>query len=139
MIAERLTTLVIVIFGLVFMFWVLPGQVETVEYGRIVPATLPMAVLAIITVAAVWQLIVSKQQVILQFSVCLRVAGFIIALILAVWLMDRFSFEYVAPIFSLSIMLVIGERRWYWLLFGGIVLPSGIWLLVERVLDRVLA
>jgi putative tricarboxylic transport membrane protein len=136
---ERILTGAIVVFGLVFLFLVIPEQVETVDFGRIVPSTVPSLALVILTVAAAVQIFTSKFSVDVNLLVCIRAAIFIALMGLSVWLMERFGFEYIAPVLALAVMLLIGERRWYWLLLGGVVIPLGVWLIVERLLDRPLA
>ncbi len=136
---ERIVTGGILVFGLTFLFLVLPHQVETVSFGRIIPATLPTALLWIITGAAAVQLVMLKDNTGLNTVVVIRATGYLALLVTAAWAMQHLSFEYVAPVLALVLMLLIGERRWYWLALGGVAIPLGIWLLVERVLDRTLA
>lgn len=138
MIAERIVTGSIVVFGLVFLFLVLPSQVEDVDFGRIVPSTVPTIALVVLTGVAAIQLFASKFSFTMNAYVCIRAALFVGLMVLATGLIGRFGFEYIAPLFSLSVMLLIGERRWYWLIFGGFIVPVGVWLIVERLLDRVL-
>ncbi|WP_299417278.1 tripartite tricarboxylate transporter TctB family protein [uncultured Sulfitobacter sp.] len=138
MTVERVFTTVLVLLGLGFLFFVLPQQVETVEYGRIVPSTVPSIALWIIVIAGIVQLFNSTECIDLHLRNSLRVSAFMAMFIAAVWLMEKFGFEYFAPIFALSIMLFMGERRWYWLLFAALAMPLSIWLLVENVLNRVL-
>ncbi|UTV98453.1 tripartite tricarboxylate transporter TctB family protein [Marinomonas rhizomae] len=136
---ERIVTGGILVFGLTFLFQVMPQQVETVSYGRIVPATLPTILLWIIVGASSIQLITLKDNVGFNGRVVLRTVVLLALMVATAWLMKLFAFEYVAPIFALLIMLFIGERRWYWLLLGGILIPLGVWLLVEQVLGRALS
>lgn len=136
---ERIVTGAILVFSMTFLFLVMPQQVETVSYGRIIPATLPTILLWIIAIAAAVQLIILKDNVGLNSRVVFRAALVLTLMTGSAWLMDLFAFEYIAPILALLLMLFIGERRWYWLLLGGIVIPLGIWLLVEQVLNRALA
>ena len=139
MTAERFLTGAIVIFALLFLFWIIPQQVETVDFGRILPSTVPTIALTILAVAAAVQLFTSKVSIVVDVLVCVRAVLFVGLMVLAIWLMEKFGFEYIAPILALSVMLLIGERRWYWLLVGGCVVPIGVWLIVERLLDRTLS
>ena len=136
---ERIVTAGILVFGLTFLFFVLPQQVETVSFGRVFPSTLPTALLWIIIAAAVVQMLNLQEETELDVLVVIRAAGYLALLIASAWVMRHLAFEYVALVLSLSVMLLIGERRWYWLLIGGTAIPLGIWLLVERMLDRTLA
>ncbi|WP_120631512.1 tripartite tricarboxylate transporter TctB family protein [Ruegeria sp. EL01] len=136
---DRIATGLIVLFGFVFIFWIIPSQIEEVEFGRIVPSTVPMIAMWALVVVAAIQFFTDKSTTSIDLLVFIRAAAFVALLVGAVYLMDRFGFEYVAPFLALSIMLAIGERRWYWLFFGGVILPLSVWLLVEHVLDRTLA
>ncbi len=136
---ERTITAGLILACLVLFFWVLPTQVENVDYGRIIPSTVPSIAIWIIVGAAALQLWQSKEKISMDVVVCIRTFGFFGLLALAVYTMDQFGFEYVAPFLALAVMLIIGERRWYWLIAGGVVIPIGVWLIVERLLDRPLA
>ncbi|WP_323035910.1 tripartite tricarboxylate transporter TctB family protein [Pararhodobacter sp.] len=136
--AERLFTAILVFLGAGFLFLVLPHQVETVSYGRVVPATVPTVALWVIFVAGVVQFVTSQEFIGLHLLNSLRAIAVVAIFVAAVWLMERFGFEYFAPVFALAIMLFMGERRWYWLLFAGVAMPLGVWVLVENVLNRVL-
>ena len=136
---ERAITAGLLLACLGLFFWVLPTQVEEVDYGRIIPSTVPTIAIWIIVGAAALQLWQSKEVISMDIVVCIRALGFFGLLALAVYTMDRLGFEYVAPILARAVMLIIGERRWYWLIAGGLVIPVGVWLIVERLLDRPLA
>lgn len=139
MTAERIVTLAIMAFGVIFLVRVIPAQVETVDYGRVVPATVPTITICIIIAAALVQFFSSRFTVQVNPLVCIRVALLVAVMTFAVWLMDRFGFEYIAPLLALAVMALIGERRWHWLMISGVCIPLGIWLIVEQLLDRVLA
>ena len=124
--------------GVVFHFLIMPGQIEEVGYGRIIPSTVPSIMIWIVIATAAVQLFTGKETVEVDRLVCARTLGFFALLAVALACMSRFGFEFIAPLLALAVMLAIGERRWYWLLLGGAVIPIGVWLIVERVLDRVL-
>lgn len=138
MTAERIFTAVLVLLGLILLFLILPQQVESVDYGRVFPSTVPSVALWVIIVAGVVQFFTSTERIEIHVTNSLRAIAFIAMFIASVWLMEKFGFEYFAPVFALVIMLFMGERRWYWLLFAAIAMPLSIWFLVENVLNRVL-
>jgi putative tricarboxylic transport membrane protein len=137
-VAERIFTAVLVCLGFGFLFVILPSQVETVDFGRVVPSTVPSITLWIIVIAGIVQLFTSTERIDLHMRNSMRASAFIAMFIAMVWLMETFGFEYFAPVFALCIMLFMGERRWYWLLLASLAMPLSIWLLVENVLNRVL-
>lgn len=136
---ERSITFILIVLSLAVLFFVMPNQIEAVDYGRVIPSTVPTLVLWVIIGAAVIQLFQSREIIKLEAVIVARVIGFILLLLAAVFAMERFGFEYTAPVLALLIMLAIGERRWPWLLLGGVVIPIGVWLIVEQLLDRPLA
>lgn len=135
---ERLVTLAIILGGLLFLLQVIPAEVETVDYGRMGPQTLPKIVTIIIILAACIQFFTEQTSIRFEPLIVLRTAIFIGLIILSVYLMTLLGFEYVAPPLALIVMVMIGERRWYWLVGGALVVPIGCWLIVEKVLGRLL-
>jgi len=137
--SERLQSALLVLGMVLFFFLVMPGQVDDIRNARIVPRTVPTIAIWTIIVFGVVQFARNQVRVTVDWALCARAAicaGFLIGCVAA---MEHFGFEYVAPALALGIMLGIGERRLHWLLLGGFVIPLGVWLLVERVLDRALA
>ena len=134
--AERLVTVSIILFGMIFLLWVVPAQVEEVTYGRIVPSSLPIACLFIITAFAVVQFFVSKHKIDIHLPTLFRAIFFTALMAASVWLMRKLGFVIVSPILALAVMIFVGEKRWYWLVLGGPILPIGIWFIVVHVLDR---
>ena len=63
-------------------------------------------------------------------------AAYVVVLVIALYSISQFGFIYVAPVLALVLMLMIGERRWYWLGLGCLGMPAVIWLLVVQILDR---
>jgi putative tricarboxylic transport membrane protein len=110
-----------------------------VDFGRIVPSTVPSIAVWIMILTAALQFFATPEDLSTDLLTVVRAVLFIVLVVIAVWAMDVFGFEYIAPPFALIAMLMIGERRWHWLLVGSFVIPLGTWLIVERLLDRILA
>jgi putative tricarboxylic transport membrane protein len=124
------------IVALVTLFIILPAQVETVDFGRIHPETIPKYTLWIIFVCAILQLFISSDRIKIDWVACFRILVFIGGFIVAIWALNFWAFEYIVPGFALSLMLFMGERRWYWLVVGAGIIPLGVWYLAENVLTR---
>lgn len=135
---ERLHTTLLIVGMLIFYFLVMPEQVDHIEDARIVPTTVPSIAIWAIIVAAGFQLISSKVRIELNPQLCLRAVICTAFIIACTSIMSRFGFEFGAPILALGVMLGIGERRPHWLFLSVVVIPLGVWLLVEQVLYRVL-
>ena len=84
------------------------------------------------------QFIFPKGKVVLEFEQILWSGIFVSAAFIAVFGFHKFGFIYTAPIFALSIMLLIGEKRILWLLLGVFLIPFLILLIVEQLLGRLL-
>ena len=84
------------------------------------------------------QFIFPKGKVVLEFEQILWSCVFVSAAFIAVFGFHKFGFIYTAPIFAVSIMLLIGEKRILWLLLGVFLIPFLILLIVEQLLGRLL-
>jgi putative tricarboxylic transport membrane protein len=135
---ERLQTVVLILGMMLFYFFVMPGQVDHIEDARIVPTTVPTIAIWIIIIAAGFQLFTSKEAPKFNPILCFRAVLCTAFIIACIAIIKRFGFEFGAPILALGVMLGIGERRLHWLALGVVVIPIGVWLLVEQVLERIL-
>lgn len=135
---EKLHTGLLILGLVVFYFFVMPTQLDQIENARIVPKTVPSIAIWIIIVAALFQLFSRKISIKLNAVLCLRTLICSLFIIACIALMDRFGFQFGAPILALGVMLGIGERRLHWLFLGGLIIPLGVWVLVEQVLNRIL-
>lgn len=126
------------LFGLLLYFVIIPTYVETVDGGWVLPSTIPNAVSIILTICgALLMLKPTKHRV--QPRREFLFAGLYFALLaVGLFVMSYVGFVYAAPVLALAIMVLIGERRPFWLFLGVVVLPAGIWLLVAKILERAL-
>ncbi|MGX9416649.1 tripartite tricarboxylate transporter TctB family protein [Vibrio sp. WJH972] len=135
---ERLQTGILILGMIFFYFVIMPGQVDHIENARIVPTTVPTIAIWIIIVTAVFQFISNKATINFNPTLCLRTIACVAYVITSISIMGHFGFEFGAPLLALGVMLLIGERRLHWLFLGAFVIPIGVWLLVEQVLNRYL-
>lgn len=133
---NRLLGLFVALLGLVLLFAVIPWQTEVIETGWMRPQTLPNATAAVITVSGLMLALRPRGAVDFEWRATGRAALYLALVAAGVWLISRFGFELVAPLLALTLMLVIGERRPFWLLLGGAGIPFAIWLAVPVLLDR---
>ncbi len=133
---NRLSGLVVFLLGLAIIFILIPAETETVDYGWLRPATLPTIAASIISVAGLLHLLFPQGRVELELFVVLRAALFLMIAVAGLWGMSRFGFTIAAPLMLLLIMLIIGERRWPWLLTGVVLLPAFVWLCIDFLLKR---
>lgn len=135
---DRIATLLVLGFSVLLLFWAIPNQIEEVEFGRIRPETLPMFLGWVLAALAALQLISSRSVKFDLRLVSRTVVAFAIVIGGAI-LMMQIGFEFAMPIMALLLMLLLAERRPFWLALGVLIVPVGVWALVEILLDRPLA
>lgn len=133
---DRLCGVFFVLFALMLFFYLIPTQVETVDYGAIRPKTMPQILSIIIGLfGAVLMLRPADGSDLRQ--VRWGKSALLIALLSGgLWLIGQFGFVFIASPLALILMLVMGERRWHWLGVGVICMPALIWFVVTILLER---
>jgi len=135
-IADSITGAIVAATGLALYFFVIPNAVETVDSGWLLPETTPN--LLVLLLAAMGVLLVLKPgdnqvQPVKQFVICGIYLGLISAGLLA---MSYFGFMIIGPIIAIAIMVLIGERRPFWLILGAAGIPAIIWVILVWFLER---
>lgn len=124
------------LFGLMLFFYLIPTQVETVEYGAIRPKTMPQILSVIIGVSGVLLTLKPADGTDLQAMPWPKVCLIIAILVVGLWCLAQFGFVFVAPPLALVLMLVMGERRPLWIGLGAVGMPALIWFAVTILLER---
>ena len=138
MIANRLSGLLVALFGLALMVWIIPAHTETVEQGWMRPQTIPDICAVLLIALGLLHAVLPTGVVILRPKETLRVLMFAFAAGIGLWAMDQFGFLLAAPVLALIVMLLVGERRPVWLGAGAVALPVAIWFAVVVLLERTL-
>ena len=133
---NRISGFSVIIFGLVLIFFIFPDQIEFGDYGWVKPQTLPNICAFILLILGLIQTIFPTGKIKFEINNLIFSGVFAITSILGVVGFHYLGFIFAAPLFSLVIMLLIGERRIMWLIIGVVVLPMFIWFLVEYLLER---
>ncbi|MEM7302971.1 MAG: tripartite tricarboxylate transporter TctB family protein [Pseudomonadota bacterium] len=134
--ADRLSGALFLLFGLALYFAVIPAYVEIAEDGNIAPNTMPNILAWIIALSGACLVVKPTKIDAISFGQFSRMAAFVFVLAIGIYAMGWFGYMIVAPVLSLVIMAMIGERRWVWIAAGAVGVPALIWLLVTQVLDR---
>jgi putative tricarboxylic transport membrane protein len=135
----RLPGLAVAGFGLALLFFIIPDQVEVVDYGWVRPETVPNVVAVALILLGLLDAATSKGEgSAAAFRPALKAFFFLAYAAAAVWAMGRFGFVVVAPVMMLVLMLLIGERRPLWLGLGTVAVPGVVWATVVLLLDRTL-
>lgn len=135
-IADRITGFIVAATGLLLYLFVIPNSVETVDSGWLLPGTLPSFLSLILTVSGVVLFLKPadhSMQPMKQFLMCAVYFGL---LLIGLWAMSYFGFMIIGPIIALVIMLLIGERRAFWLVLGVVGMPAIIWVVLAWLLER---
>ena len=133
---NRLSGLVVAGAGAVLLFWITPTQTELVDSGWLRPATLPNITSIAIIITGLIHFIFPSGKEEFDWRLFLRVGMFFVICLLALYLMKLLGFLAGAPALVLAVMLLIGERRWLWLISGVVLIPAVIWVAVAQLLDR---
>ncbi|PIE56126.1 MAG: hypothetical protein CSA34_05285 [Desulfobulbus propionicus] len=133
---NRLSGLFVFLLGLLLFFFLIPLQTEEVDYGWLHPDTLPSVAAIVIGAAGLLHCLFPKGEGRLHLRHGMRTLIFLGLGIAGLWGMDVAGFAVAAPVMMLVIMLVVGERRWVWLIAGVILLPAVIWFCIDLLLKR---
>ncbi|WP_322867491.1 tripartite tricarboxylate transporter TctB family protein [Aquicoccus sp. G2-2] len=134
--AKRIEGLLFVGFGLLLYFIVIPRQTDSFDYGWLKPDTVPNAMAAVLFLCGIWLALFPTGHEREDPRQTLQAAMYMGVIALGVFIVSLFGFLYVAPFLALVIMVLIGERRWFWLLLGVAGVPTLIWFAVEVLLHR---
>lgn len=134
--ADRVSGAFFLLLGLALFFLIIPAQVETPDGGNLAPETVPKYIAIVIAVCGALMVIKPTEHQTQDLRAFMLTGAYTGVLAIGIYAMSLFGFEYVAPVLSLAIMLMIGERRPLWLVAGVIVMPLLIWFLVTYPLGR---
>jgi len=126
----------VAVLGLLLFFVIIPYDTEVVDYGWVRPQTVPNAMAWLLTIAGIILVLRPHGDVPFDLRRSLRAGLFLAILGTGLYLIGRFGFVAVAPGLALLIMILIGERRPFWLGLGTAGLPSLIWFVVTILLER---
>lgn len=133
---DRLCGLFFVLFGLMLFFYLIPTQIETVDYGAIRPKTMPQILSVIMGVFGAILMLRPSDGTDLQQVPWLKSARIVAILVAGLMLIAQFGFVYIAAPLSLALMRIMGERRPLWLGLGVLGMPALIWFAVTVLLER---
>lgn len=135
---DRASGLFFLLLGLAMYFLVNPNYIESVDGGNIAPSTVPNVVAIVIAFCGGLLALKPTNHSVGNLRSIARTGFYVGILVVGLYAMAWFGFEYVAPVLALAIMWTIGERRPFWLVFGAAGMPALIWFLVTMVLERAL-
>ena len=136
--ADRASGLFFLLFGVAMYVYVNPTYIESVDSGTIAPATMPNIVSIVIAICGAILIFKPTTHQVRDPALIFKTGLYVGILVAGLYAMSWFGFEYVAPVLALTLMLLIGERRPFWIGLGVVVMPVTIWFLVTQVLERAL-
>lgn len=134
--ADRMTGAFFLIFGVILYVVIIPIYVEEVDGGWLKPATVPNAIAVVLALCGALLMLKPTQHRVQPRSEFLFAGLYFALLAVGLFVMSYAGFLYSAPVIALAVMLLIGERRLFWLAMGVAGMPLAIWFLVARVLER---
>jgi putative tricarboxylic transport membrane protein len=134
--AARLAGLAVAGFGAALWLWIIPWQVDAVDYGWMRPRTLPTICAVGLLVAGLALAAFPAGATDLSPRRSLKAAALLALMGVAVWAMDRWGFLVAAPFLAAILVAILRERRWPWILAAIAAVPGLIWLAVVPLLGR---
>jgi putative tricarboxylic transport membrane protein len=133
---NRLSGVVVAVFGLVLLFWIIPRHTELVDYGWLRPATLPKVTAIIIVISSIIHVLFPAGTAEFDLQPAMRAGLFFVISLAGLFIMHHLGFLIAAPLLAMILMLMVGERRPLWLVAGVVLVPLGIWSSIELLLKR---
>jgi putative tricarboxylic transport membrane protein len=133
---NRLSGVVVAVFGLILLFWIIPRHTEPVDFGWLRPTTLPNITAVVMVIASIIHVLFPAGTSEFDARPAARAGLFFVISVAGLFLMHHAGFLLSAPLLVLVLMLMIGERRPLWLLAGVVMVPLGIWSSIELLLRR---
>jgi len=133
---NRISGLVVAVFGIILLFWIIPRHTEPVDYGWLRPATLPNITAIVVIISSIIHIIFPSGKAEFDGQLAMRAGLFFMISLAGLFLMHHVGFLIAAPLLVTVLMLLVGERRPLWLATGIVLVPLGIWSAIELLLKR---
>jgi putative tricarboxylic transport membrane protein len=133
---NRISGLVVAVFGIILLFWIIPRHTEPVDYGWLRPATLPNVTAIVVIISSIIHIIFPSGKAEFDGQLAMRAGLFFMISLAGLFLMHHVGFLIAAPLLVTVLMLLVGERRPLWLATGIVLVPLGIWSAIELLLKR---
>ncbi|MBW2336475.1 MAG: tripartite tricarboxylate transporter TctB family protein [Deltaproteobacteria bacterium] len=133
---NRISGLVVAVFGIILLFWIIPRHTEPVDYGWLRPATLPNVTAIVVIISSIIHVIFPSGKAEFDGQLAMRAGLFFMISLAGLFLMHHVGFLIAAPLLVTVLMLLVGERRPLWLATGIVLVPLGIWSAIELLLKR---
>lgn len=133
---DRGTGAFFLVFGALLYFVIIPAQIETGGDSWVLPTTIPNAVSITMALCGVLLILKPTDQRGQDTTDLMFAVMYIVLIAVGLFVMSYVGFVYSAPFIALILMVLIGERRPFWLGIGVIGLPVIIWVFVVQILER---
>ena len=133
---NRISGLVVAVFGIILLFWIIPRHTETVAHGWLRPATLPIITTVIVIITSIVHILFPTGKAEFDVPLALRASLFFVISLIGLYVMHLAGFLVAAPLLVMVLMLLIGERRPLWLFAGIVLIPLAMWSSIELLLKR---
>jgi len=136
-IGDRLAGAAVMLCALLLWRVAIPDQVDAADYGWMRPRTLPLILAAALGLTGALLMAFPAARPVPQATrPALRLAGITLLAALCVATIGAFGFVATAWAVALGLALLVGERRWPWLVGVAVLVPGAIWLTVSVLLHR---
>ena len=108
---NRISGLVVAVFGIILLFWIIPRHTEPVDYGWLRPATLPNVTAIVVIISSIIHIIFPSGKAEFDGKLAMRAGLFFMISLAGLFLMHYVGFLIAAPLLVTVLMLLVGERR----------------------------
>ncbi len=133
---NRLSGVVVAVFGIILLFWIIPRHTETVDYGWLRPATLPIITSVVVIISSIVHVVFPTGKAEFDAPLALRAGLFFVISLIGLYVMHLAGFLVAAPLLAMVLMVLVGERRPLWLFAGIVLIPLAMWSSIELLLKR---
>lgn len=133
---NRLSGVVVAVFGLLLLFWIIPRHTESVHFGWLKPTTLPNITAVVMVITGIIHVIFPAGTAEFDVQPAVRAGIFFVISLAGLFIMHHLGYLIAAPLLAMVFMLLVGERRPLWLFAGVVMVPLGIWSSIELLLNR---
>jgi putative tricarboxylic transport membrane protein len=134
--SDRFTGAFFAALGLFLFFYFIPSNVETINATWMKPESFPNVLALLLSFFGAVLIVLPSEQRMPDAIEVAKAGMYVATLIVGYYALTRFGFIIVAPFIALVIMLILGERRIFWLGIGTLLMPATIWFVIEFLLNR---
>lgn len=122
--------------AMIGLAFVIPAQTQPVHYGATTPSLFPSIGAALVGIGGLWLILLPDRTRTVDLRPLARNAGVAALASLGFAGIQWIGYLWTAPVLTIVLTLMVGQRRPLWLSLGGVAAPVALWALFALVLQR---